>query len=105
MGLPTFRSTLLPKDKSHQMDFKGLELIADEFTGVVSSSAVAAITKLTNSSGGTVNNVVEVIPAATAATTDTTAASLTSTNAAITAIKNDIADLTAKVNEILNALD
>lgn len=66
--------------------------------------AVVALVALTDNSGGTANNTVEVVPAATAATTDTSAASLTSTNAALTAIKNDIADLTAKVNAIIAAL-
>ena len=91
--------------RSEKMDFKGLEIIADEFTGSMSNPTVAAIVKVTNSTGGTVSNVAAVVPAATAATTDTSAASLTSTNAAITAIKNDLAVVVAKVNEILNALD
>lgn len=39
-----------------------------------------------------------------AATTDATAASLTSTNAAITAIKNDFATLSAKYNALLAAV-
>lgn len=69
-----------------------------------SKPAVVALVSLTNNSGGTANDTVEVVPAAVAATTDTSAASLTSTNTALTAIKNDIADLTAKVNAIIAAL-
>lgn len=69
-----------------------------------SNPAVQAIVALTNSTGGTANNTVEAVPAATAATTDTSAASLTSTNAALTIINNDIADLTVKVNALLTAL-
>lgn len=65
---------------------------------------VVALVALTDSSGGTANNAVEVIPAATAATTDTTAASLASVNTAITAIKNDVADLAAKINAVIAAL-
>lgn len=98
----------MPKtSRSEKMDFKGLEIVADEFTGAFngSSPAVAAIVKVTNSTGGTVSNTAAVVPAATAATTDTTAASLASVNAAITAIKNDLAVAVAKINEILNALD
>lgn len=98
----------MPKaSRSEQMNYKGLEIVADEFTGAIngSSPAIAAIVKVTNSTGGTVSNTAAVVPAATAATTDTSAASLTSTNAAITAIKNDLAVVVAKVNEILNALD
>lgn len=65
----------------------------------------AAITALTDSSGGTSGgNAVPVVPAATAATTDTSAASLTSTNASITALKNDIATLAAKCNALLAAV-
>lgn len=65
----------------------------------------AAITALTDSSGGTSGgNTVPAVPAATAATTDTSAASLTSTNASITALKNDIATLAAKVNAINAAI-
>jgi hypothetical protein len=65
----------------------------------------AAIPALTDSSGGTSGgNTVPSVPAATAATTDTTAASLTSTNAAITALKNDVATLAAKVNTLITEL-
>ena len=65
----------------------------------------AAITALIDSSGGTsVGNTVPAVPAATAATTDTSAASLTSTNASITALKNDIATLSAKYNALLSAV-
>lgn len=65
----------------------------------------AAITAITDSSGGTSGgNTVPAVPAATAATTDTSAASLTSTNASITALKNDIATLSAKYNALLAAV-
>lgn len=67
-------------------------------------AAAAALTALTDNSGGTADNTIAAVPAATAATTDTSAASLASTNTALTAIKNDIADLTAKVNAIIAAL-
>ncbi|EPB0881195.1 hypothetical protein ACRASO_002697 [Yersinia enterocolitica] len=70
--------------------------------GVLQQTAIVAIT---DSSGGTSGgNTVAAVPAATAATTDTTAASLTSTNAAITAIKNDFATLSAKYNALLAAV-
>lgn len=61
----------------------------------------AAITALTDSSGGTANNTIAAIPAATAASTDTSAASLTSTNASINALKDAVADLAAKVNALI----
>lgn len=91
-------------NRSKQMDFSGLELVADHFTGGV-SGALASVTALTDNTGATANNTIENVPAATAASTDTSAASLTSTNASITAIENNIADLTAKINAIIGALD
>lgn len=45
----------MPKDKSHQMDFAGLELVADEFTGVFNGSlentAVNALTAVATADG------------------------------------------------------
>ncbi|HGW4305879.1 TPA: hypothetical protein ACNIEN_001974 [Klebsiella pneumoniae] len=74
---------------------------ATERGGVLLQTAIVAIT---DSSGGTSGgNTVAAVPAATAATTDATAASLTSTNAAIAAIKNDFATLSAKYNALLAA--
>ena len=93
----------MPKSRHEQMDFKGLEIVADEFTGkatVVALSGVAALT----GSVGTANDAMTAVANASAATTDTSAASLTSVNAAILAINNNLADLQAKVNTILNAL-
>lgn len=69
-----------------------------------SASALTGVTALTNSTGQVGNDTVALVPAATAASTDTSAASLTSTNAAITVINQDLADLTDKVNAILAAL-
>lgn len=100
----------MPKDsKSNQMDFKGLELIADEFTGtfngtITTKPQITALVSLTNSTGGTANDTVQAVTQATAATTDLTAASLVSTNAALTLVNNDIADLTVKINAIITAL-
>lgn len=73
--------------------------------GVAGADALAAVVALTNSTGATANNTVENVPAAVASVgADTSAATVVSVNAAITAIENDISDLTAKVNEILAAL-
>lgn len=93
----------MPKDKSHQLDYRGLEILADEFTGSINGS-LTGVAALTNNTGATANDTVEDVPAATAASTDTSAASLTSTNASLTAIENNISDLTAKVNAIIAAL-
>lgn len=79
--------------------------VASQINSATSTKAqVVALVVLTDNSGGTADNTVAAIPAATAAVTDTTAASLTSTNTALTAIKNDVADLTAKVNAVIAAM-
>lgn len=78
---------------------KGLELDAK-----LNNAEAAALVALTDNSGGTANDTIAVIPAATAASTDTSAASLISTNAAVTALKDAVADLAAKVNAIIDAL-
>lgn len=94
----------MPKTKDKQVDFRKMEVLADEFTGKLTSSGVVAITNLTDNSAGTADNTVAAMPAATAATTDTSAASLSSVNTTLTAIRNNVADLTAKVNALLTAL-
>lgn len=100
--------------RSDQEDHKGLEIIADAFSlpdGTVVSSAtkgaaIVALVALTDSSGGASGgNTVPVVPAAIASVgTDTSAATVVSVNASITAIKNDIATLSAKVNALIAAL-
>lgn len=82
-------------------DFTGNIIKADGFQ----SAAIGAITPLTDNTSATANNTIENVPAASAASTDTSAASLTSTNAALTAIENNIADLAAKINAIIAASD
>lgn len=94
----------MPKPRHQQINHAGLEVVADEFTGKMNSGALASVATLTDNSAGTADNTVAAMPAATAATTDTSAASLTSVNTALTAVRNNVADLTAKVNAILNAL-
>lgn len=76
----------MPKPKHQQMDFRGLELVADEFTGTL-SGALTGVTALTDSSTGTSggNTIAAVSDVATAA--------------------NAIATLAAKVNAIIAALD
>lgn len=118
----------MPKtSRSEQMDYKGLEIIADEFTGTfngeitgsVDAANVTGLTEaartalstkpqivaLTSLTGtvGTANDAMTAVAAATAASTDTSAASLASVNTAITAINNNLADLQAKVNSIITA--
>ena len=84
--------------------FSGPVYSAGGFVGSI-KGASAGIGLLTDSSGGTSGGAtIPAVPAATAATTDTSAASLASTNAAITAIKNDIATLAAKLNALNTAL-
>lgn len=80
--------------------------VAAQIDGAVAAKpAVAALVALTDSTGGAAaNNTLVAVPAATAASTDTTAASLTSTNASISAIRDDLADLAGKVNALIAAL-
>lgn len=97
----------MPKPRHEQMDFAGLEIVADEFTGTFNGDVVvASLASVANLGGtvGTANDTMTAVAAATGATTDTSAASLTSVNTAITAINNNLADLQAKVNAILTAL-
>lgn len=97
----------MPKPRHEQMDFKGLELVADEFTGQFNGSVTVpdlASVAILGGTVGTANDTMTAVAAATAATTDTSAASLASVNTAITAVNNNLADLQAKVNAILNAL-
>lgn len=93
----------MPYPIHQQMDFKGLEIVADSFAGSVTLSDLSSVAVLTGTVG-TANDAMTAVAAATAATTDTSAASLTSVNTAITAINNNLADLQAKVNAILTAL-
>lgn len=61
-------------------------------------------TSLTNSTAGTANDTVQATPQTVAAGTDTSAAQLVATNASLTIINNNFADLVVKVNQILTAL-
>jgi hypothetical protein len=74
----------------------------DDAGGITPAAAIASLTGTV----GTANDAMTAVPAATAPADNTATglASLTSTNAAITAINNDLADLQAKVNAILAAL-
>lgn len=82
-----------------------LLLDGSPISGVV---AQAAITVLTDSSGGTSGgNTVPAVPAVVAAATGADTATLptkASVDATVTALKNDIATLTAKLNAALAAM-
>ncbi len=69
-----------------------------------SGAPQADISALTNSTGATPDNTIENVPAATAAPVDTNAASLASTNTALTAIENNISDLTDQINDLRTLL-
>ncbi|WP_420961073.1 hypothetical protein [Brucella sp. IR073] len=82
---------------------------ADPASVTAAMKAKTQIAALTNLTGtvGTANDAMTAVPAATAAATgaDTaTLPTLTSVNASITAINNNLADLQAKVNAIMAAL-
>lgn len=98
---------------SYQVGLPGTpEVLGDDIVeseAIGSTNAVVGdqgvIVTLTNSTGVVGDDTIENVPAASAAVTDTTAASLTSTNAAITALENNVADLAEKIIEILDALE
>lgn len=71
----------------------------------------AAITSLTDNTGATANDTIENVPAASGdggglagVSAAANVATVSSVNTALTAVENDIADLTAKVNTILSRL-
>lgn len=66
--------------------------------------AVVAAAMPTGSAGGIANGAYQTVSAATAASTDISAASLTSTNLAIDALKNNFQELNVTVTAILAAL-
>lgn len=78
----------MAKTPNNQMDFRGLQIIADEFTGTNANTAVQALVALTDSSGGTPSNTIADVPG-------------TYTEATLA---NQIASLTAKINAIIAAL-
>lgn len=101
--------SLAPDIGHEQTDAPALAEVVRKLSAAVSAindiTQQEAIQALTDSSGGTEgDHTLVAIPAAVAATTDTSAASLTSTNAALTAIKNDVATLAAKVNAVIGVL-
>lgn len=91
-------------------DLTGNVIVADGFSGpgVFDNAAINAIAALTDNSGGTADDTIAAIPAVAISSSggNTYADSTVNTavNLAITPIKNDIADLTAKVNAILAAI-
>lgn len=97
----------MPKPRHEQCDYSGLEIVADEFTGTFNGSIAGALSGVAVLTGtvGTANDAMTAVPAAVADATATTAASLASVNTSITSINNNLADLQAKVNAIINALN
>jgi hypothetical protein len=101
------RAAPLPEAPSDDADYVPVLTVSGSDKTVTWSentvAAVGAVTALTNSTGATANNTVENVPAVVAAAGEATAADLTTTQAAFTAVENDISDLAAKVNEIIAA--
>ncbi len=91
----------------HFVSTDGLVLDATAVeVAIATKTEVAALVSLTDSSGGSADNTIAAIPTAALSTTNTytDAAVNTAINALGTAVKNDIADLAAKVNAIIAAL-
>ena len=99
---------LNPTDKK---EFAAMASLLGIASAVPATASVAGVVKqattvsvLTDSSGGTTGgNTIPAVALAVAAATDTTAAQLTSVNAAITALRNDIATLAACLNATITA--
>lgn len=72
--------------------------------GVVTMPGGTVVVPLTNSTGVTPDNTVGDLTAVVAAAGEATAADLTTTQTAFGEVKDSLADLTGKVNEILTAL-
>ena len=77
----------MAKTKDKQVDFRKMEVLADEVT-TSSRTAAIALVALTNSSGGTPSNTIVDVPGSYTEAT----------------LANQIASLTAKINEIIAAL-
>lgn len=87
-------------------DLTGNTIKADGFTGSAASAAITALVSLTDNSGGAADNTLAVVSNIALSTTNTytDAAVNAAVNAPLGVIKNDLADLAAKVNAIIAAL-
>jgi hypothetical protein len=94
-GLVTIADLLLTGTLTHTGGLIGV-------FGTAPAGQQAAIAALTDGTGATANNAIENVPAA--IDDGSGAATVASVNTSLTAIENDIADLTAKVNAITAAL-
>jgi hypothetical protein len=95
-------------DKSRVLDLTGMAIkcnqIQDENGNVVDLTPAAAIASLTDNSAGTANGTIEAManPTDTPATADALRDDLVAV--LLPAIRNNVADLSAKINAILVAL-
>lgn len=105
---------------SKEYNLRGNRVVADSFVSldglvldvqavedaIADKTEVAALVALTDNSGGTANDTIAVIADIALSTSDTytDAAVNAAVNTALGAIKNDVADLAAKVNAIIAAL-
>ena len=87
----------MPKPKHEQMDFTGLELVADEFTGVFNGTVAGA---LNGQSAVTITATTGTLPTANGAVTIADAATPT-----VAELQEAIVELNAKVAAIIAALD
>lgn len=84
----------MPNPKHQQFDWNGIELLVDEITvtGAV-NGALTGVTVLTDNTAGTANDTLEALADGTVYAND------------VAAIRNNFADLAAKVNAIINAMN
>ena len=87
----------MPKPKHEQMDFTGLELVADEFTGVFNGTVAGA---LNGQSAVTITATTGTLPTANGAVTIANAATPT-----VGELLDAVVELNTKVAAIIAALD
>lgn len=68
---------------------------------VAPATRTTGVAQLTDNTGATANDTIENVPAAVVGVAD---ASVASVNTALTAIENNLADLTAKLNAVMTAI-
>lgn len=84
----------MPKNRSNQCNYVGLEIVADEVTVTALNGALTGVTTFTDNSGGTASNTLAAV-----------AAGAAYSQADIVALKNAVASLAAKLNAIIGKLD
>lgn len=84
----------MPKDRSHKVNYVGLEVVADEVTTSTLNGPLAGVTTFTDNTGGTPSSTLAAITAGG-----------TYAQADLVAIKNALASISATLNTIIGKMD